>query len=77
MAPCLHVKIRLTCVCGYPRTFHVTNPSSWHVVRVEIVERQPHDVEQLDSLYLNSIYLGRLAQILYICGENYRVDYNT
>jgi len=32
------------------------NPSSWHVVHVEIVEHQPLNVEQLDRLYLISIY---------------------
>ena len=57
--------------------FTVMNLSSWHVVYVEIVERQPHNVEQLDRLYFISIYYGCLAQILYICSVNYRVDYNT
>jgi len=35
---------------------NVTNPGSWHVVRGEIVKRQPPNVEQLDRLYLISVY---------------------
>ena len=34
----------------------VTNPSGQHVVHIEIVERQPHDVEQLGRFHLISFY---------------------
>ena len=34
----------------------VTNPSGQHVAHIEIVERQPQDVEQLGRLHLISFY---------------------